>query len=278
MKRWLPAPAVKGMRAIRRPLHSLKVASLSARFQALNRGLPAGTIRLRPGFELQIDPSAREGFEAYCWWWPEMVEELDSFLSTSRSKRTLIDVGALHGLFSLAFAYGRSDVRAFAIEPGVAACEVIDRHSRMNGMNNITLLETAVSDRSGDLPMVARGPHMEVVATGAPQAELDEAISHRVTTVDRLCDEMSIHPDLLKIDVEGYELTVLRGVGHVLREDHPTIFLELHPDEMLKFGHTPFQLVSFLAERGYRFRDLRGHPVSRDRLKSNLRWSHLICE
>jgi FkbM family methyltransferase len=232
---------------------------------------------MRPGLELYVDPSAREGFEAYCWWWPEMVEELDSFLATSRSKRTLIDVGALHGLFSLAFVYGRSDVRAFAIEPGVAACQVIDAHMRLNGIDNITLLRTAVSDESGEVAMVARGPHMEVLPTGAQPSELEVAPRFRVNTVDGLCSELSVQPDLLKIDVEGYEFNVLKGSERVLRESGPTIFLELHPAAMLTFGHTPRELASFLAEMGYAFRDLRGQPIPRHRLESNPHWSHVVC-
>jgi FkbM family methyltransferase len=207
-----------------------------------------------------------------------MVEELDSFLATSRSKRALIDIGALHGLFSLAFVYGRSDVRAIAIEPGVDACEVIEQHARMSGIRNITLLRTAVSDRSGEVAMVARGPHMETVAAGASQSDLELAVRFQVTTVDRLCDEINLHPDLLKIDVEGYELNVLRGSERVLREDAPTIFLELHPRELAKFGQTPAELLTFLARSGYKFRSLRGDLIRRDRIESSLVWSHLVCE
>jgi FkbM family methyltransferase len=207
-----------------------------------------------------------------------MVEELDSFVATSRTKSTLIDVGALHGLFSLAFAYGRPDVRAFAVEPGLTACEVIKAHIRMNAISNITLLTTAVSDHSGDLEMVARGPHMEALPIGADQTDQRDAVSFQVTTLDRLCEEMNLHPDLLKIDVEGYELKVLKGSERVLREDGPTIFLELHPGEMLKFGQTALELVAYLRELGYGFRDLRGHPVLRDRTDSKLRWGHLICD
>jgi FkbM family methyltransferase len=247
-------------------------------FQALNRGLGADTIRLRSEIALKIDASARHGFEAYCWWWPEMVEELDCFLATSRAKQTLIDVGALHGLFSLAFVYGRRDVTAFAVEPGIASCAVIDRHMRMNGLNNISLIQAAVSDRSGDLDMVAQGPHLEAIPDGELPNDVDQVVRCPVTTLDRLCQELSIHPDLLKIDVEGYEFNVLRGAERVLREDRPTLFLEMHPAEMVRFGHTPLALVSLLAGLSYGFHDLRGHPIPSDRLESTWRWSHLVCE
>jgi FkbM family methyltransferase len=233
---------------------------------------------MRPGIDFEIDPVAREGFEAYCWWWPEMVDELNAFLATSRAKRTLIDVGALHGLFSLAFVHGRNNVRAIAIEPGTSACEVVDAHMRMNRIDNITLLRTAVSDRSGELAMVARGPHMETVTAEATQSDLDRAVSYQVTTIDRICDEINIRPDLLKIDVEGYELNVLRGSERVLREDGPTIFLELHPGLLANFGQTPAELLTFLAALGYRFHSLRGDLIPRDRIESSLLWSHLICD
>jgi hypothetical protein len=147
----------------------------------------------------------------------------------------------------------------------------------MNGINNITLLETAVSDRSGDLAMVQRGPHMEAIGPAASQSDLNEVVSFQVTTIDRLCDEMNIHPDLLKVDVEGYELNVLKGSERVLRESGPTIFLELHPTELGRFAQTPRELLSFLAGFGYRFRTLTGRPINRYRIESSSRWSHLVC-
>jgi hypothetical protein len=119
---------------------------------------------------------------------------------------------------------------------------------------------------------------MEVVDAEAHPPEVDELGQFRATTVDRICEEMTIHPDLLKIDVEGYELNVLRGSERVLREDGPTIFLELHPAELVKFGHTSLELVTYLTGLGYGFRDLRGHAVARDRLVSNSSWAHVVCD
>jgi FkbM family methyltransferase len=248
------------------------------RFQVLNREVGSETLRLRAGIELQIDPKARHGFEAYCWWWPEMVEELDSFLATSLTKGTLVDVGALHGLFSLAFCYGRRDVRAFAIEPGQAGCHVIYRHVRMNGIDNVSLINIAVSDRAGNLDMTVNGPHLEAVPGGLSPTDMDQIVRCPVTTLDRLCKELRIHPDLIKIDVEGYEFNVLLGAERVLREHRPTLFLELHPAEMARFGHTTVELVSLLAGMGYQFEDLRRRPIPPNVLQSSSDWSHLICE
>jgi hypothetical protein len=44
--------------------------------------------------------------------------------------------------------------------------------------------------------------------------------------------------DFIKIDVEGFELDVLRGAASVLHRDQPILFLEVHPHILPRFGAT----------------------------------------
>ncbi len=206
-----------------------------------------------------------------------MVRELDCFLALSRSKTTLVDVGALHGLFSLAFVHGRPEARAVAVEPEPSACEVIAAHLRSNGIANVALAKVAVGAEAGAIPMVLRGPHLEAVSEPESRSSPAEVLAIASTTVDDLCRELDLHADIMKIDVEGYELHVLRGSERVLREDRPDIMLELHPEQIARLGGSVGDLVGYLADLGYRFRDLRGGPIPRQRLQQRGRWDHIVC-
>jgi FkbM family methyltransferase len=59
-------------------------------------------------------------------------------------------------------------------------------------------------------------------------------------------------PRLLKIDVEGFELSVLRGAAGVLRRLRPAILLSAHPQFHARLGTSPEALHAYLREAGYR--------------------------
>ncbi len=96
-------------------------------------------------------------------------------------------------------------------------------------------------------------------------------------SVDNLCAELGFRPDLVKVDVEGYELGVLRGAREILGALQPLLFLELHPDHLRRLGHSPRQVVELLAGLGYRFRGLGGEPLDGARVAALSRVSRIVC-
>ena len=71
-----------------------------------------------------------------------------------------------------------------------------------------------------------------------------------LTTLDRFCSDEDITPDLIKIDVDGYEGKVLRGANEVLRSQ-PIVLLELHRQKVLRGGFTRRDVADILFDRGY---------------------------
>jgi FkbM family methyltransferase len=72
-----------------------------------------------------------------------------------------------------------------------------------------------------------------------------------VTSLDRFVASTGAVPDMLKIDVDGYEMSVLRGAGATLARHRPVILLELHSDKKLRFGATRRKVVEHLLALGY---------------------------
>jgi FkbM family methyltransferase len=241
----------------------------------LNADSGADEIVLRPGLRLSIDPRAREPFEWFCFRSPEMVRELDAFLAGSRERLRLLDVGACHGLFALAFTQGRPAAAAVAIEPSSLAAEILEANVRRNPGACVTPVRSAVGAASGVLVMRQVWHHLE--ATGGA-ADEPGTVTVPLRTLDDLRDEMAFHPDALKIDVEGYEISVLRGARRTLREDRPLLFLEIHPQRIAELGGSAGDLWALLAEHGYRVFDLAGSPLAESALAALDATARVICE
>ncbi len=72
-----------------------------------------------------------------------------------------------------------------------------------------------------------------------------------VTSLDRFCEDHNLAPELIKIDVDGYEGKVLRGAERVLRKIRPVILLELHKDAKQRDGISRSACAAMLFDAGY---------------------------
>lgn len=243
-------------------------------FRRLNRGTATGEMVLRPALRLAVDPRAREGFEWFCFRSPEMVDELDAFLALSRDRCRLLDVGACHGLFSLAFTQGRPTAEAVAVEPSPLAWEVLESNLRRNVEARVVPVQTAVGAASGTLTMRYSWHHLEA----SPEASADPgAVEIPLRTLDQLCGELEFHPDTVKIDVEGYEIPALLGARGILTASRPLLFLEVHPERILQLGGSLAELDSLLSGLGYRCYTPNGKPLPWTRFAALHAVTRLVC-
>lgn len=248
--------------------------ALRRRLLRLNRQAGADEIVLRPGLRLAVDPRSVEPFEWFCFRSPEMVRELDRFLARSRDLHRLLDVGAFHGLFALAFCQ-RPGTRAVAVEPSPLAWEVLESNVRRNPGAGVTPVRAAVGAAPGMLAMRYSWHHLEASAAGE---DGPDAVQIPLRTLDDLCAELDVHPDAMKVDVEGYEMAVLQGARRIFREDRPVLFLEVHPQRLGQLGTSMAEVSRLLAELGYRAFDLTGAPVPAGRLAATASVSRFRCE
>jgi len=74
----------------------------------------------------------------------------------------------------------------------------------------------------------------------------------QVTTLDQDLAEAHLPvPDLIKVDVEGYELAVLQGAPHLLETRHPALYLEMHGETMNEKRVNVRVIVAYLNAIGY---------------------------
>jgi FkbM family methyltransferase len=237
-----------------------RIEELSQQFRHNNLGVAQDILIFRPGLELGIHPESRFAFEHFCFIDPEMVQEMNCFLETTKNCRQLLDVGALHGIFSLAFTAASREKSAVAVDASPIAFARLLYNIHRNKHCQISPVETAVSDRIGTLQMHYEWEH---AVAGGTQGE--DAFGITMVTGDQLCESQDIKPDVIKIDVEGHELKVLSGLTETVRNFRPLIFLEVHPSRLTLEGDDLGLLSDFFQDLGYGAKTIYGleFPLSK---------------
>jgi FkbM family methyltransferase len=165
---------------------------------------------------------------------------------------TFIDVGAYVGFVTLAAAAAVGPRgRVVAIEPVLENAARIARQLEINGIEHVAIETVAISDSSGDaFIMVDRDP-----AARGPDAasSLSRASSRggtrrliRTMTLDALCRLQGYGPKLIKVDVEGHEFAVLRGMVGLFSQGSVSAIVELNSPEEVS-GLTAFTNVHGLS-------------------------------
>jgi FkbM family methyltransferase len=154
------------------------------------------------------------------------------------------DIGAFRGYTAGVMALARaSEVRAF--EPAPLNQQAVRRVMALNPDLPIKLVEAAVGAEEGTIKItIHEDSSMNFIGednSGRPAVEV------KMVVLDALVDSGAIQPpQLLKIDVEGAEASVLRGAAKALRDSVREIFVELHHAEAKQ------ECERLLAEAGFK--------------------------
>jgi len=234
----------------------LKLRKYRARHTKANATAPSSIIVLPGSCTIRIlpDDDVRDAFEHFCWRDPEMVDEFVGFMKLSSSRKVLWDVGALFGMFSLAFSLKRAGCKALAFEPNPSSAAKLEECLKLNPEANVEIFRSAVG-LPGEVIEFERGFHYTAVA-GLPARPAENNLTRTETvSIDALVERGLYPPDVVKIDVEGHEFEVLKGAKKLLLTKKPLLSIELHPGLLQHRGTSALAIAEFLEEAGYVFQD-----------------------
>lgn len=184
------------------------------------------------------------------------IQELHAFKRLAPGHRLLLDIGAAEGIYAAAFC-ALTGQRAWAFEPSPEMFGRLEQLRRLNPNLAIDATNVALGANSGERSVV-RYSDGQFSGVGAPPGERDVMA---VTTLDAFADEHGLQPDMVKIDVEGMELDVLRGGARTFREAVSTIVLEVHYEPSGRLGQSITDLQAVLEDYGFRLESLDGARV-----------------
>jgi FkbM family methyltransferase len=169
---------------------------------------------------------------------------------------TFIDVGANNGYFSL-IAATRKGVRVFAFEPSPRELARFYRNIWLNGLSNITVLPFGLSRRVEMLRLNLAADHNPGMNTVNDLAEFQSyarSLDRSFTTLDAILSPTVLQDvRLFKIDVEGFEMSVLEGMEKSIPAmSKATFVVEITASFLVKCGHSPVDIYRFFERHGYR--------------------------
>jgi FkbM family methyltransferase len=145
--------------------------------------------------------------------------------STMQKEAVVWDVGANCGLFSYLMAQSPKVKQIVFFEPNEhmfrMCCDALKIYSKASGLN------VALSDKGGEADLVVP-PGASTMGSLQSQTLPSAASRLRVhcVTGDDLVTQGLPAPDVIKIDTEGHELAILRGLSATIHKYQPAIFLE----------------------------------------------------
>jgi FkbM family methyltransferase len=174
----------------------------------------------------------------------------------------LIDIGAHIGCYVLEFRrYSNAQIIAF--EPSPFVFEILGKNVAINSLEGVEIRRCACGDMNGQIWLNA-GINSSISQSGSLQLrdcasplsnceeshgtarqEMAEHLSVRLAALDDELESLE-NISFLKVDCEGFEYHVLSGAKRILDKHRPIVLIELHPQLIGQYGHTPEDVCNLL--------------------------------
>jgi len=198
------------------------------------------------------------GIHSY-WLGTYEIEKQMAIKAFIKPRMRVFDIGANAGFYTLSFSrLVGIQGQVWAFEPFAENAANILRHTKLNYLQNVVLMQVVVADRTGMVGFQATNNN----AMGA----ISEEKQYRVPAVsldNLLADQLVPVPDLIKIDVEGAESLVLEGAKSILDKKKSILFIALHGDEQKQ------RCQEILESSGYNIFFLDGSALGSSALRSD---------
>lgn len=175
----------------------------------------------------------------------------------------VIDAGANIGVYSrfLSTCVG-SNGMVHSFEPDPTNCRRL--RAAVSGLANVRVNQMAVSDHSGE-SLLYVSDELNVDHRAYPSADENRrTIAIQTVALDDYVSEKA-RVDLLKLDIQGFELHALRGAERVIRQNAAIkILLEFWPYGLKQAGTSAAELITYLQDRGFTLRDTSSSQTSDD--------------
>jgi FkbM family methyltransferase len=177
----------------------------------------------------------------------------------------VIDIGAHIGYYTVLFAkLVGPEGRVFAFEASPTNFEILKKNVDVNGYQNVTLNNKAVSDKDGKLTLYITGRTSTENFLFKPEnfigsSKIKDTIEIDSITLDDYFRDFKGQINFLKMDISGAEPRVIKGMGSILsKNDSLKIQQEWWPNAIRTHGIEPESHLKLLTQMGYKIYEIDG--------------------
>jgi FkbM family methyltransferase len=182
-------------------------------------------------------------------------ENLKFWESSSRSlfselaieSNIVLDIGSYTGIYTLIAAKSNKNVETISFEPNPVMFQTLEKNCKLNRLKNAKLEKLALDSAAG-LDYLHLNHDVYTSAASILQENLNgKKYEIQKTTLDNYFDDNNIKSvDLIKIDVEGLELRILKGAKRVLIKHSPILLMEALTTESLESQKSFMRTLNYL--------------------------------
>lgn len=181
-----------------------------------------------------------------------------------------VDVGTHLGYFTCIAGKILTKGKVYGFEVDKHAFNLLEKNIELNKLSNVEAFNYGVSDKEG---------FVKIPKISSPKTDLSlinneskkDYLSVKAISLDKFFKKKRTKPNVIKIDVEGAELLVLKGMQSLLENGNLTLFLELHGNTLNKFNTDSKEIISFLNDTGYIVYEIVNHRSNNINEKGRLK-------
>jgi FkbM family methyltransferase len=202
----------------------------------------------RGGTRLELDISNVVDHEIYFNQYETLFID---FVKRQKEIKTFWDVGANIGWTSLQFAVTFPEAIIYAFEPSQKNRQRLTKHLASNNINGNVVPYGLGSEKDTFklYSVLVSNPGMNRILTVEENLPFEEI---EVITGDYYWQTIGKPQiDLIKIDVEGFEMAVLKGMRDILVNCKPRLFIEVDNKNLNSNRTSSIELLTWLSDKGY---------------------------
>ncbi|MEO6023850.1 MAG: FkbM family methyltransferase [Burkholderiales bacterium] len=165
-----------------------------------------------------------------------------------------VDIGANVGFYALCAAQiVGSKGKVFAFEPAPTTLRGLQKNISINGAANTQPIQIALSDSVGEANLFMDAGYNSGATSLREAPNASQAISVTLDTYDNYSERHGITtPALIKIDVEGAETLVVKGMSRLLAlPNRPPMIIEISEFSLKQMGSSKDELFQIMRANGY---------------------------
>jgi len=172
-----------------------------------------------------------------------------------QGKECFLDIGAHLGWYTCLAAKIIPNGIVYAFEMDDLNYSLLKKNLLINNCSNVEAINMAVSDSTSVVgyKRIKDRPSPEFrIDSRTKKQKIAEYVTVNSIKIDDFFEIKELIPDIIKIDVEGAEMKVLRGMKRILYKYKPILFLEIHPANLHDFNTSTYEIFSFLIRKNYK--------------------------